>query len=764
MELAIRNPQPEQAPAASGVWLPVSSAAQILAVSLRQAQRMCQVGELLARKVDGEWEVDAGCRPSLRLAAGLMPDAPLHVVGGEPQDVELAGLSESKRQALYIRYGILRSWMDAAAARGQVGLVEFRDAWVELHNHTHQDRPISARSLYRWEVEFRNHGLAGLIDSRRNTNGASACSPDAWALFMHIYLQQSRPCVSECYDKVAVLAESEGWDWPSLRTIQNWAQQRIDRRHKILGTDPKRFRDRCLPTADRDWTQVPAMACWVADHRQLDVLWPRREWNARKQGWEWKWRRPWVTMFLDARSWMPVAWTLCFDSPNGNRVMATFAKGVQAHGRPQVVYLDNGKDFRMVRFSGGRRMPSVPGSKILREDEQVKGLLQTLGVQAIFAIPYNARAKVIEPWFRLMSRSFDVTWPTYCGRNDQVRPEGLKTIAKKQETFLAGRISQEDLVAVALADNPQDVRDRLALAPLERALNTWITGDYAARRCPASACGDLSVSDAFTGLRGDEFREVRPAPQQLALLLMPSVPVRVEPQGVYVRQFGGYYNNRECAELDARRCGSGRDMRRKVSYRFSPDDPGKVYLFDAQGGAFLCVATPYHGTGTHPLAAILGTAAQGDQVGEVMAEQRLVARDTAECLRTVHQHGGNLLLRLSATAAEAEGRKLDHGQTSLVNRVHATPVLQLADPALAQAAAAGARVAEEQQDQKRQWQSAREFFAGTSQHAATGTDDLADGPREVANPFKYLKDGASTRGTDAHEDTPPCQPPTPSNC
>jgi putative transposase len=257
--------------------------------------------------------------------------------------------------------------------------------------------------------------------------------------------------------------------------------------------------------------------------------------------------------------------------------METFIQGVIDHGQPGACYLDNGKDFRMYRFSGGRQRPSRKGEPIVAE-KHVAGMLSLLEVDVHFAAPYNAKAKVIEPWFKIVAENFDKRWPTYCGNKPERRPERFKALNNKaREMAEAG----------------------YTLEAFSQAFAQWVTGDYGLRPSPAEAAGGLSPERAFMELRAPDFQPARPSLETLCLLLMPSQRVRVEPNGVWVAPFGQHYDS---PALEDRRCGSGRDLRRKVTYRWMSQDPSKVYLFDALSDKFVCVATPFIGSAIHPLA------------------------------------------------------------------------------------------------------------------------------------------------------------------
>jgi len=697
----------------------VAEAAAVLGLTARHVQRLCRTGEIAAtRGPAGQWLIPPDAHPALRLARGR-PVGPVGIARpdgapGEPglDCPALAGLSAAKRATVHARYQSVRNYEAALRHRpaGQT-VGQFADMWVAGWNLTRPDGPrLSVPTLYRWRRRLAAGGVAALADGRGYW-GPAVCSGAAWDLFSGMYLSQARPHVPRLHQYVAAQAQINGWDWPALRTVQQWVAERLDPKLAALGRQPKKFRDRHNPHIERDWSQVPAMGCWVGDHRQLDVLWPRHLWNARKQRWDWLYARPWLTMFLDARSWMPAAWSICFDSPDGNRVMAAFARGVAAHGRPDRLYLDNGKDFRMVRFAGGRRRNPRRGEKIVPE-KTIAPLLEVLGVGVTWALPFNARAKVVEPWFRIQAEQFDKCWETYCGRSPEARPEDLKKLRGKAEAVAAAHADAETMDAIRYRGAPQAVRDRLVLEPLARAFESWITADYARRESPSKAAGGLSAGAAFRQLRADDFAVRRPAAEDLALLLLPSVAVRVEANGVYVRPFGRHYWSDD-EEFQRRRGASGRDAARKIVYRYDPDEPSLIYVFDRRG-KFLCTAGPYIGEGVHPFAAPGG--ADADKLEAAIVLQRRTAKAARRRVASLHDFANNHLLLAHAAA----GRR----DETPASATAAAPRVMQFEPHIAAAAAAGRK----QQDQRAARQAARDFFT------KTGTDDAGDPPAADAKP------------------------------
>jgi len=67
-----------------------------------------------------------------------------------------------------------------------------------------------------------------------------------------------------------------------------------------------------------------------------------------------------------------------------------------------------------------------------------QGVLHDLGLEVVHAIPYNARAKCIEPNFKRIA-NFDRTLPEWCGHKPGARPERFDEMVKQHEAWVAGK-------------------------------------------------------------------------------------------------------------------------------------------------------------------------------------------------------------------------------------------------------------------------------------------------------------------------------------
>ena len=420
-----------------GGWPTVAQAASIMGRSLRYVQVRLKDRRLAGRLVGGTWYVDPARDAALRLSAGDFAPGPALATAGDAGS--LAALTEAQRARAFRRFKMIAALQAALEAKpANMSRMEFVHRWCETCNARlpegsgPADR-TSRAAMYRWMAAYYRDGIAALVDRRGGVREAAHFSADAKEFLLGLYLKEGHQSVPYIYAIARGHARQYDWDIPSLRTVQLWLQKRVD--HKLLaaGQHPKKFRDRCVPFVKRDWTQVFAMEAWVADHRVLDILVPRLIWNKKTKREELKWYRPWLTMFMDCRSWMPVGWILDWDSPNGDRVMAAFLQAVERYGVPGHVILDNGKDFRRRDIAGGRswkieyervngRLRKIPKGEKMFDSKRAGPLFQSLGVEPHFALPYNARAKVIERFFGIMAEQFDKTWPTYWGNNTVNNP------------------------------------------------------------------------------------------------------------------------------------------------------------------------------------------------------------------------------------------------------------------------------------------------------------------------------------------------------
>ena len=551
-------------PAPPEAWLSMGQVARALGLTERAVRQRCKLGKLTCRQCatpDGAaWFVDPACKPALWLAAGHADPIPAMV--GDP----LLAAPATKRRIAIDRWRAIEDYYTSLADRPpEYSEARWLQWWCKAYMLRRPSRRICPRTMRRWLATSGAKGIKGLMDARGGFRSVE-CDKRLWKMFEGLYHSEHQLSVRQCYDLVR--AEADGRPWPSLRTVQRWANERLAPIKRACARQPKRFEDRFQPYVERDWTQVPAMACWVADNRKLDVFCriQRRGSGGRHQ---WVKIRPWVQVWIDARSWYPPAWELYGAEPDASATAELFAAGVSLHGAPEEIYMDNGAGFSADAFAGGRP------NRRLKDDEDpgapgVNPIVDELGVKMVrFAQPYNHKAKVIEPWFKFVAVEFDKLFASYVGNAVSHRPGDV------------------DKIAIDKLPTLQDVR---------KLFGEWITNTFSRQPSPAKAANGLSPMRAFVDLRDPDATYAKPSDERLSLLCMPSRPVRVTQNGVWVPEFGCHYWHPKLVE----RQGSGRDAKRKVSYRILPGRPERVFIFNEKD-RYYCTAEKFVGTAMNPL-------------------------------------------------------------------------------------------------------------------------------------------------------------------
>jgi hypothetical protein len=343
---------------------------------------------------------------------------------GDPE-LERAYLAEAERRA-----GILDSYSAIEPkmnCRGEpTRLVrDLLASWPATDPRVVADRPSWAKP-----ISFRT---LRLFHSRWKTRGIDALLPAQWAV---------QRGVEYTDDVAAVVRRLRLIDFPHLNTSQLYR-----RAVKLLGADAigslstfkrrlkelcpadlqvlarqglKTYRSKIAPYVPRDWaTGIDVGEILIADHHQLDIL----AINADRKG---ALDRPWLTTFLDGRTRAPMGSFIGW-YPNAEAVKRAFLDAIEpkaepqfAHlyGIPKALYADNGKDFRAEHLEG------------------LKGIFTELGIHVIHAIPFNAKAKIVERFHSTICEGWAKAQQSYWGSSAETRPERTRELAARYELAL----------------------------------------------------------------------------------------------------------------------------------------------------------------------------------------------------------------------------------------------------------------------------------------------------------------------------------------
>jgi transposase InsO family protein len=471
----------------------------------------------------------------------LDPTLAAPVPAPEPTSALWASLSESARQEARERFEVvqaLTTWR-----RGKLGNVAtFAATW----SAEHPDRAVSAPTVYAWERDWKAGGLEALVSGYKLRAAEGPKVPEPLAQYFDgLYLSQEQRSIRLCAELTRIRAKELGVECPSLKTWERHVQD-IPRATRVgLREGNKALDDKCLAYLRRDREELRSNEIWVADHHQVDVA---------VLGPSGKPVFPWVTVFMDVRSWAYVGWNVCL-SPNSDSIVTAFKRGVQRRGIPAELQLDNGKDFRSLDFAGGRM------GKVRLELNQAafESVVGRLGLAVRWARPYNARSKEIERTFRILKERFSRLWSTYRGGNTRERPERLKHLLKK-----TGEIP--------------------TLEQFDGLFGEWAEYVFNGMASDARGMEGRTRDEVFRACLG-ETRWAPPA--ELALLCMKTKVAKVGRNGVTLfgdQQYSGLQLFEHKGET--------------VTVRYDPLDVDRVYVFDLEG-RFICDAENLGFAGWH---------------------------------------------------------------------------------------------------------------------------------------------------------------------
>jgi hypothetical protein len=127
-------------------------------------------------------------------------------------------------------------------------------------------------------------------------------------------------------------------------------------------------------------------------------------------------------MDMRSRKIVGTAWSA---TPSSHTISSALRIGIADFGIPQVLYVDNGKDFEKIG-----RVDFSP---------ECSGVLVRLGIQPQYCLPGHPQSKLIESWFGTVRKRFDCLWPSYCGSGPKQRPEECTVALREHQAFLKGK-------------------------------------------------------------------------------------------------------------------------------------------------------------------------------------------------------------------------------------------------------------------------------------------------------------------------------------
>lgn len=187
----------------------------------------------------------------------------------------------------------------------------------------------------------------------------------------------------------------------------------------------KALHDKVLPYITRDVSKLEVGDVIVGDGHRL-AFFVKNPYTGNPV-------RPTLVAYQDWKSGAFVGFEIMLEE-NTQCIASALRNSIINIGKvPKFVYQDNGKAFKAKYFI----------------ENGLSGLFTNLGIQPIYAKPYNAKAKPIERLFRELQDSFEVMLPSYTGTSIVKKPAQLRRNEKlHKEIFKVNIPTIEQVVKV----------------------------------------------------------------------------------------------------------------------------------------------------------------------------------------------------------------------------------------------------------------------------------------------------------------------------
>lgn len=306
----------------------------------------------------------------------------------------------------------------------------------------------------------------------------------------------------------------------------------------------KVFEDECLPYLKRDYESIDSNEIWSSDYHTLDVF-VRDDFTGEVY-------RPHLVVWFDVRS-RKILSACLRKSSDADGVIIAFRKAVEKYGIPEMVYLDNGREFLVSDF-GGR---GVRKTSEKTKDEYGKTILERCGVIMHNAKVANGRAKAVERCFKTVKITFSKFFNTYTGGRPAERPERMKQVMDKS-----------------------NIKNIPLLSEVREKIYTYFEGWYNEKPSSAEGLNGKSPNECY---KENLFKKRTATKEQLNLMLLRTERLqKIKENGVLIKVGDKeiYFRNLDFLTLP-------KDI--KVFVRYNPEDLSKVRIYD-QNDVFLMEA------------------------------------------------------------------------------------------------------------------------------------------------------------------------------
>ena len=532
---------------------------------------------------------------------------------------------EKAKQNALAKLDLIRKWQEFR--RKAVNKLQADYDFVKLHNSSNSYLfkvlgKISRGSLHRWKASLDGtEDYTRLIPNYKyvSVNEYRTCLTDEEIkIFMGLLLHPNRICIGKAIALTKYKLKEQGQRFiPADITFRRYAKWFKDNNYDkwVLARDgEKALSDKVEPYIKRDASLLDVGDILVADGHKLafQVINPFTGKPCRAT----------LVGFLDWKSTALVGYEIMLEENTQCIASALRNAIINLDMIPKIVYQDNGRAFRAKYFTDDKGFGELG----------FYGLYAKLGIETVFARPYNARSKVIERFFKEFQEGFEKLMPSYVGSSIINKPAYLKRNEKfhsnLHNALLVGGVKR----ACSGADSSPlpPIRYIPTIEETIKMIDMWLKFKNSQ---PCTNALNMTIAEVL------ENRKKQNIDTSLLDDLMLATEVKT------IQRNGVRFLN--CDYFDERLYG----LRRKVLVKYNLFDLTNVKVFTPKG-EYLCTAERV--TETHPMAKILGTVEDLEDYKQKIQKQQKLKRKTINSVKKLLTNDEIKLIEARSNQEELE--------------------------------------------------------------------------------------------------------------
>ena len=322
---------------------------------------------------------------------------------------------EKCKQIALARLDLIHQWLEFR--KKSTNKLQADYDFVKLHNTSNSHLfeilgKISRGSLHRWYAMLNaTEDYTKLLPQYKYSSVndyKTVLNDEEIKIFMGLLLHPNRLSIGKAIALTKYSLKEQGQSFiPADITFRRYAKWFKDNNYDkwILARDgEKALSDKVEPYIKRDASLLEVGDILVADGHKLafQVINPFTGKPCRAT----------LVGFLDWKSTALVGYEIMLEENTQCIASALRNAIINLDMIPKVVYQDNGRAFRAKYFTDDKGFTELG----------FQGLYSKLGIETVFARPYNARAKVIERFFKEFQEGFEKLLPSYIGSSINNKP------------------------------------------------------------------------------------------------------------------------------------------------------------------------------------------------------------------------------------------------------------------------------------------------------------------------------------------------------